>query len=378
MMNRDRLLPVNDQKGAALLFVIFIVGLLMILAAEFAFTTRMEISAAINFKDDIEGYYYALAGFQYGLTEIIGKYDGTYLGPDNQVGFYRKWYHDENQPENPNPEVQQEWPPIPNRTGIQITGGGFDYIITDEQGRLNINYLESRNRQGSKTNREIFYELLVETGVEAGEQADIIVDSVIDWVDRNDLHLLNGAESDWYEHNYEEQGFTEPYNAKNGRIDTLDELLMIRGITPEILYGSNSIYSRDNREDEKTYAGIAPYITVYGYHRVINKDTAPPLLLRILDPDTAEEELENRQYQTQGRQNSSRTFRIEVRGYKLNSSISHNLMAVVRRSFNRNTGGGAEIIYWNDDAPTFGQDLTQAATTDQSADKITHYSWTEN
>jgi type II secretory pathway component PulK len=347
----------NNERGVAILLVMFVVTLLIILAAEFAFTTRMEITAVSNFREDIEGYYYALAGFQYALTEIIGQYDSIYVGEGGQVGFFRNWYHQEEAAAMSSNQGQAiDWPPLPERNGISIGQGVFDYIITDEQGRLNVNYLKSNAMTGKKSNREIFRELLVQTGVDPGEQADIIIDSIIDWTDENDMHMLNGAESDWYEKNYAEKGLSEPYQCKNDNLDTLDELLLIRGVTPEILYGSNSIYASAG-EGDTPYTGIAPYITVYGHNRMINKDTAPPMLLRILDPDTAEEELEARKNASQNRKIPSRTFRIEVKGYTLSSRVCHYIMAIVQRSYNRQSGGGAEIIFWNDDAPGFGSDL---------------------
>ena len=359
----------SNQRGIALLLVLFVTMLLIILAAEFAYTTRMEISVAGNFKEDIEGYYYGLAGMQYAMTEILGKYDDTYLGPGGQVGFFRSWLHDSPEGSNRNDKGEiVEWPAIPNREKIPIGSGGFDYIISDEEGRLNINYLTSNARTGSKNNRQIFRELLVATGVEDGEPADIIADSIMDWTDRNDLHRLNGAETEWYEKNYEKQGFSEPYECKNGRIDTLDELLMIQGMTPAILYGSDSMYANSS-EDDTQYTGIAPYITVYGYSRRVNTQTAPPLLLKILDPDNVDDLLEQRADPSKKRRNPSRTFRIEVRGYKLGSRVSHGIMAVVRSSRSRANGGGAEIIYWNDNLLDFGSGL-DVANLDVSGDDL--------
>lgn len=344
------------------MLVLFVVSLLIIIAAEFAFTTRMEIDNARFFKEDIEGYYYAQAGFQYALTEIIGNFDETYLGPDGQVGFYRKWMHeddDSNKQNTGSDSEVQNWPPLPIRTGIPIGTGKFDYLITDEEGRINLNYIETRVQSGGKSMRDVFRELLVATGVPEGEEPDVIVDSILDWIDRNDEHRLNGAESDWYEHNYSEMGFSYPYSCKNQPLDTIDELLMIRGMKPEILYGSDSIYATESPEEEGQYQGILPYITVYGYHRKINEGSAAPLLLSILDPENAEDRLNDRQNRnSEGKKQVSRTFRIEVRGYSDGADVDHVLMAVVRRSQRRNTGGGAEIYYWNDNAMDFGSDLS--------------------
>jgi len=363
LMNDERC----GERGAALLLVLFVVTLLMVLSAEFVYTTHLEIDVTQNFKEDLEGYYFAIAGFQYALTEVISEYNSTYLGPGGQVGFYRNWYH---QPEGTDPnnpqEVETGWPSLPNRQGIRIGEGAFDYIIMDEEGRLNVNYLKTGSGRGSNT-RKVFRELLIATGVEEGDEPDIIIDSISDWIDKNDLHGLNGAESDWYEDNYEEMGFSEPYTCKNARLDTLEELLMIRGMTPAILYGSDTVFPSD-QDDGPVYAGIAPYITVYGYHRKVNEATAAPLLLRILKPDKADEILDRRK-EKKAINNKSKTFRIEINGYKVGSRVSHQVMGVVRRSQRSKSGGGAEVIYWNDDANGFGSSL-KAFTEYDSGDRI--------
>ncbi|MBN1355557.1 general secretion pathway protein GspK [bacterium] len=364
-MKREPELKWRDESGIALLLVLFVVSLLMVLAAEFMFTTHMEVDVTQNFKENLEGYYYALAGFQYALTEVIGQYNLTYLAPGGQIGFYRNWFHE---PEGQKPEEGDpvDWPSCPNRENIRIGEGAFDYVITDEEGRLNINYIQATQGAASDT-RRVFRELLLATGVEEGDHPDIITDSIIDWIDRNDLHLLNGAESDWYEHNYAEMGFSEPYACKNDRFDTLDELLMVRGMAPEILYGSDSIYSRQD-PDAPNYAGIAPYITIYGFHRKVNKITAPPLLVRIMDPEKADEFLQDRQ-QAKKYSSKSKTFRIEVRGYRAGSRTDHRIMAVVRQTQRSKSGGGAEILYWNDNATGYGDGLKAFSGYD-SGDRI--------
>ena len=70
------------------------------------------------------------------------------------------------------------------------------------------------------------------SGVEEKLEQDTISDSILDWIDTNKNHRLNGAEDDYY------RTQSPPYYAKNGKIETLNELLKVRGITEEILYGS--------------------------------------------------------------------------------------------------------------------------------------------
>ena len=69
-------------------------------------------------------------------------------------------------------------------------------------------------------------------GVDANE-ISVVSDSILDWIDPDDLPRVAGAESDYY------QGLAVPYYAKNAPIDDLSELLLVKGILdhPEIYWG---------------------------------------------------------------------------------------------------------------------------------------------
>ena len=89
-----------------------------------------------------------------------------------------------------------------------------------EQGRRNVNTLTD----------EDWEEILDQAGVPQEMWAELI-DCFHDWTDEDDEHHLNGAESD--DSFYEERG----YKCKNAPLDTVDELLLIKGFTPAIVYG---------------------------------------------------------------------------------------------------------------------------------------------
>ena len=95
-----------------------------------------------------------------------------------------------------------------------------------------------------------------------------IADSILDWVDADSETRDYGAESDFY------GGQTPGYMAKNGPLDSLDELLLIRGVTPELLFGldtnRNGILDDDEASlgdvsaaDAEMFLGWANYITLY-------------------------------------------------------------------------------------------------------------------
>ena len=85
-----------------------------------------------------------------------------------------------------------------------------------------------------------------------------LVDAIIDWIDTNTNTEPNGAEDETY------QTLPFSYPTKNGRLTTLEEILYIKGITPEI------------------YQKIAPYLTVVGTDMRINVNTADPFVLQSL------------------------------------------------------------------------------------------------
>ena len=84
--------------------------------------------------------------------------------------------------------------------------GNASVEIIDETGKINVNLAPNY----------LFYNLLIAVGLDE-QEADIITDSIEDWRDRDDLHRLNGAESDYY------QSLPEPHLAKNGPLDVPEE-----------------------------------------------------------------------------------------------------------------------------------------------------------
>ncbi len=80
---------------------------------------------------------------------------------------------------------------------------------------------------------------------------DEIADAILDWLDEDDDTRTFGAEADYY------QSLATPYAPANGPMANLDELLMVRGVTPQLLYGldTNRNYLVD--PDEQAYAAIA-------------------------------------------------------------------------------------------------------------------------
>jgi general secretion pathway protein K len=109
--------------------------------------------------------------------------------------------------------------------------------------------------------------------------ARAIIDSLIDWIDAEDGDWEQefGAESSYY------LSLDQPYACKNGPVEFVEELLLVKGFTPELLFGTDQ------------HPGLAPLLTTQGNDGQININTAPPLLLQALHEDMTNEMAEDMQ-----------------------------------------------------------------------------------
>ncbi len=98
--------------------------------------------------------------------------------------------------------------------------GLYRVRLLDETGKININ----------RVNEETLRTILTNLGIEEPLRS-ILADSILDWRDDDDLTRINGAESDYY------LSLSPSYTAKNGLFDMVEELLWVRGVTPELFYG---------------------------------------------------------------------------------------------------------------------------------------------
>jgi general secretion pathway protein K len=97
--------------------------------------------------------------------------------------------------------------------------------IIPEPARRNINVIA--RAQDDET-----MERILDVGGIPQELWPVLIDSLFDWVDADDTPRADGAETDDYYANLD-----PPYRSKDGPLDTVGEMLLIRGYTREILEG---------------------------------------------------------------------------------------------------------------------------------------------
>lgn len=124
-----------------------------------------------------------------------------------------------------------------------------------------------------------------------------IADAILDWIDEDDEPREFGAEIEYY------SGLG--YGPKNGPLDTLEELLLVRGVTPDLLFGADSNRNGviDPSEQSRAYLasatssdpevdrGWASYLTLYSKEANLRADGTPRIDLNSEDLETLHQQL---------------------------------------------------------------------------------------
>ena len=195
----------KNEQGIALFFVLWILALLSVIVGEFCHTMRAEVNMTGDFSYRTKAYYAAYAGIEKGIQEIVKS--RMLLPPRNKT-------NEEAGEEDIRWRINRAVPPI------QLGDEYFEVRIDNESGKVNI------NRAGNQLLRMILRPFDLED-----HEKNVIVDSILDWRDKDHLHRLNGAENDYYEQ------LPHPYTCKDGDFDSIAELLLVRGVTEKIFYG---------------------------------------------------------------------------------------------------------------------------------------------
>ena len=233
----------HGQHGLVLVVVMWALMALIVLAFELSSTMRIEALSTLTYEQEIEAYYLAQAGFHRALHSIMRAAQQGQDFLNNPDALDPSW---QNSPQDIWLRGDGRW------VDEEFGGGGYQVRVNDESGKININTVEEAAL------REVFNNLEFDPDI-----AQELADAILDWRDPDFLERLNGVESDYY------LSLPIPYPAKDGPFDTPDELLLVRGITPELFY-----------------QGLGDIFTVYGGSRddagKTNLMTAGPLVLQAI------------------------------------------------------------------------------------------------
>jgi general secretion pathway protein K len=242
----------SDSRGVALVMVLWVVTILSVVVLEFCYAMRTEVNITRNYQEELRLYAAAEGSAQRAIAELILKHDPRMQNLRKSAG------EGELTPEN------REWVTDGREYRFSFEAAEGVVRVLGEAGKVNI------NRVSDAALRKI----MGTPGLE-GEDRDIAVDSILDWRDPDDFVRVNGAENDYY------QSLKEPYDCKNGNLDSVEELLLVRGITPELFYGKK-VKEKEGEESKGGPVGLKDIFSIYAAGEQIDINSASLPALRIV------------------------------------------------------------------------------------------------
>lgn len=239
----------SRQKGVILIIVLWFLAVITVMIAALANDTRLSAIAVSQHKSGLEEWAHTNNALQLAQMEIIINNMASHPDDAERQEFLLNnwpWQHRfDGRPMNlaylveEYDELDAEYR-LPEQSVVRIY---------DHAGKINLATIQ----------RADFRRLLE---LRVGDEPDVLddlLDAWQDWLDRDDLVRPRGAEKEYY------QELDNPYNPRNGNLESVQELLLIRGFA--------DIY----RIEEMDAA-----FTIYGSHTKVNPNLATREALNML------------------------------------------------------------------------------------------------
>ncbi len=258
MERRPRHPTLGPRRGAALIVTMWVLLILGLLVSSFSFDMRVEAEITSHYRKRTRAESLARAGVEWALRVIELRTEADPGAPEES----------DEDPIYMSALMLQRGVGV-RGTEVDLGSGKFRVDIVPEEERRNVNRLNDEE-----------WEEILDLGGVPQDRWDELIDCFKDWIDDNDTHLANGAEKD--DPFYAEKGY-EPQNAP---LDSLDELLLIKGFDERVLYGGPA-----DEKDDPPYLGIARWLTTWGDGKVNVNAASADVLLTI--PELQEWEIED-------------------------------------------------------------------------------------
>jgi hypothetical protein len=224
------------SRGSILIGVLVILFLMSIVILKFITEATREIEYQSQFQgqEDLRSQAYCVFDAALATLHEIREIDGQLYRPVQGWGDPLGYSN------------------IPLPEGIKS-----EVKITDESGKLPINH----------NNVQIWNLLFEEMGIDLSD-AEILTDSLIDWMDQDDLKRLNGAEKDDYELDSKE------YKPSNEMLKDFDELKLIQGFDEQF-------FNEEDGTPNQFFQSFKRSVSLHNQHPV-NVNAAQGLVLNVL------------------------------------------------------------------------------------------------
>jgi len=197
----------SAARGSILVGLLWCLALLSVVVIGVLHTSRMDLLVLKNYGDKIQAHYLARAGVEKAkalLYREARQRSRTSLNHSGELYDAPEQFRDTRLGRGQFRVF---------RRGRPDEGGALLYGVSDEESRLNVN--EASSDELSRL----------------PDMTPDIVAALVDWRDADNEVTPGGAEADYY------LSLRPPYVPRNGPLQTLRELLMVRGVSRELLLG---------------------------------------------------------------------------------------------------------------------------------------------
>ncbi len=228
----------HARKGLVLALVLWVVMVMTAIVAIVAQTNRLNMKTATGAVDHVRCRWACRAGTESAIAILNDDLRASDCLQD-------LWSSDDEDYNN-----------------VQLERCAYSVRVVDEAGKLNVNTVTKE-------------QLMALPYMEEN-----IADAILDWRDNDEEVRTDGAEAGYYEN------LPYPYTIRNGPFKTIRELLRVKGVTPDLLYGEDADLDgeldfnemdgalsppMDNGDDYLDQGWIA-YLTCYSYERNVDAD----------------------------------------------------------------------------------------------------------
>lgn len=272
------------RRGLILPVVLFVLVLVGLLGAMFSFRVNADLASTRAVAVQMQTRLAAQAGVE--RIKLLLRTDR--FNPD-------RWYHN---PEELHRVIVWAHDTDPTLWGTheefssdeQAMAYRFSIVAddpTDDEKYIRIGITDEASKLNLNTATE--EQLLTLVGGVVGADVEIdpqeIVDAILDWRDTDSVPRAEGGDTeiDYY------RTLPKPYRVKNGYFDTVEELLLVKGVTGQVLYGEdfdrNGLLTDNEDDGGKTFPpdnqdgilnrGLYPYLTVISYENNVNNENRP-------------------------------------------------------------------------------------------------------
>ena len=210
LADKDRL-----KVGLVLVGVMWVIVLLTVIMTTVAHTSRLDTRISLASAEQMRCKWGSRAGVETAIAVLNDDFTTNYSDSFDDL-----------------------WASNPaDFNDVPLDGCSFTVEVTDEVGKLNIN---------TATEKQL---------MQLPNMTEEIADSILDWRDEDDDVREGGAEAGYY------VNLPYGYEIRNGNFKTMRELLLIKGVTPALLYGGSGA------EVTEDSAGWIHYLTCYSYEK---------------------------------------------------------------------------------------------------------------